>query len=129
MFQHWDELDSGLHSGSVGFYAVHQLQQVSSSYLQSSCFYIIMESQTRKRLCSHFSGLKVLFSGLFLLQLECSGETAQLSNVSIGIILVPLYICHTTILLYVLSLENNIIFSLESSGTFVWIKQFMKSFL
>ena len=91
MFQHWDELDSGLHSGSVGFYAVHQLQQVSASTLQSSCFYIIMESQTRKRLCSHLLGLKVLFSGLFLLQLECSGES-QLSYVSICIIMGPLHI-------------------------------------
>ena len=73
----------------------------------------------RKRLWSHLLGLKVLFSGLFLLQLECSGETAQLLHVSICIIMVPLYVCYTTILLYVLYLENNIILSLESSGTFV----------
>ena len=45
MFQHWDELDSGLHSGSVGVYAVHQLQQVSFSCLQSLCFCIIIPNK------------------------------------------------------------------------------------
>ena len=72
-----------------------------------------------------FVWLKVLFSGLFLLQLECSGETAQLSCVSICIIMVPKYICYTTILLYVLYLENK--FRVFRHN--FWIRHFMKSFL